>query len=217
MVLRWLKNPPKKRWRPTLARRWIYQLMVNLDPIQSKEEWVLRLVKLMELTMPTQYLMLEIVMLCLKTANLIAESMYSQCDIDWNQHLLLKAIVDHSSKDKAERDMIRYVVVNGRSHPHKTTAGWSLAIEWKDGSTSWEKLNELKESFPIEVAEYAVANGICDAPAFAWWFHKVLCKDHRIVKVVNSRCLKRTHCFWIEIPKTAKRSFEIDVNVGSNH
>ena len=65
-------------------------------------------------------------------------------------------------------------MVNGRSHPCKTTAGWSLAVEWKDGSTSWEKLNERKESFPIEVTEYAVANGICDAPAFAWLVHKVL-------------------------------------------
>jgi len=101
------------------------------------------------------------------TANLIAESMYAQCDIDGNQHLLLKAIVDHTSNDQAVKDQNQYVVVNGRSHPRKTTAGWFLAVEWKGVSTSWEKLNELKESFSIEVAEYAVANGICDAPAFA--------------------------------------------------
>jgi len=29
------------------------------------------------------------------TANLIAEFMYAQCDMDGNQHLLFKTIVDH--------------------------------------------------------------------------------------------------------------------------
>ena len=78
-------------------------------------------------------------------------------------------------------------------------------------------MNELKESFPIEATEYAVANGICDAPAFAWWVHKVLCEKHRIVKAVNSRYLKRTHRFGIDIPKTVKRALEINAEVGSNH
>ena len=35
------------------------------------------------------------------TANLIAESMYSQCDLDGNQYLLLADIVDHRSMDTA--------------------------------------------------------------------------------------------------------------------
>jgi hypothetical protein len=30
-------------------------------------------------------------------------------------------------------------------------------------------LKDLKESNPVEVAEYAVANKIDDEPAFAWW------------------------------------------------
>jgi len=58
--------------------------------------------------------------------------MYAQCDIDGNQDLLLKAIVDHTSNDQEVKDQNWYVVLNGRSHPHETTAGWSLAIEWKD-------------------------------------------------------------------------------------
>jgi hypothetical protein len=195
--------------------------MVNLDLLQSKEERVLRLVKLLQLTMPLDTRSYDVVFEdgreASYTANLIAESMYAQCDIDGNQHLLLKAIVDHTSNDQALKDQNWYVVVNGRYHPHKTTAGWFLAIEWKDRSTSWEKLNELKESFPIEVAEYAVANWISDAPAFAWWVHKVLFEKHRIVKAVNSRYLKRTHRFGIEIPKTVKQALEIDADVGSNH
>ena len=51
-----------------------------------------------------------------------------------------------------------------------TKKGWSLCIEWKDGSTtSWEQLASLKESNPMEVADYAIAHGIDAKPAFAWW------------------------------------------------
>ena len=27
----------------------------------------------------------------------------------------------------------------------------------------------MKESYPIEIAEYAVKNGFSDEPAFTWW------------------------------------------------
>ena len=67
------------------------------------------------------------------------------------------------------------------------------------------------------MAEYVVANGTCDAPDFAWWVHKVLHEKHRIVNAVNSRYLKKTHCFGIEIPKTVKQALEIDAEVGRNH
>jgi hypothetical protein len=32
----------------------------------------------------------------------------------------------------------------------------------------------LKESYPVEVVEYAKANKIADEPAFAWWVNDVL-------------------------------------------
>jgi hypothetical protein len=43
------------------------------------------------------------------------------------------------------------------------------AIEWKDGMTDWLPLKDLKESYPVQVAEYAVANKFAKQPAFAWW------------------------------------------------
>jgi len=38
-------------------------------------------------------------------------------------------------------------------------------VKWKDESTSWETLADLKESFPIQVAEYAVCQSIDNEPA----------------------------------------------------
>jgi hypothetical protein len=52
----------------------------------------------------------------------------------------------------------------GKRHPRITTRGWDLQVEWRDGSTTWVPLSELKESNPVEVAEYAVANKIAEEP-----------------------------------------------------
>ena len=111
------------------------------------------------------------------TANIIAENMYSQCNPDGEQFLLLSAIRDHKkTRDAIELKDEGYVHVKGRQHDIKTTKGWLLCVEWKDGTTSWERLSGLKESFPVEVAENAVAAGINSEPAFRWWVPHVLNK-----------------------------------------
>ena len=49
-------------------------------------------------------------------------------------------------------------------------------IVWKDKSTSWESLSDMKESYPVEVAEYTEAMGISGEPAFSCWTAHVLKK-----------------------------------------
>ena len=34
-------------------------------------------------------------------ANIITESIYAQCDVNWNEHLLLESFVDHRKDDSA--------------------------------------------------------------------------------------------------------------------
>ena len=46
---------------------------------------------------------------------------------------------------------------------------------------------EVKEAYPIQLAEYAVANNIADEPAFKWWIHKILKRKERIIKKVKSK------------------------------
>lgn len=143
-------------------------------------------------------------------ANVIAENMYLQCDAEGKQNLLLDAIVDHKADDKAVKAKDRFVVVNGKKYHRKTTAGWKLCVRWKDGSTTWERLADLKESYPIEIGEYVIAQGIDHEPAFAWWVPYVLRKRDRIIKAVNKRYHNRNFKFGLEIPKTVKRAKEID-------
>mgnify|MGYP000261467214 CR=1 FL=1 len=57
----------------------------------------------------------------------------------------------------------------GQKRLRKTTVGWQLLVKWKDQSESWIPLKDMKESHPVEVAEFATARGIENEPAFAWW------------------------------------------------
>jgi hypothetical protein len=125
------------------------------------------------------------------SANVIAENMWAQCDIDGNQCQPLEAIIDHKSDEHAVQRADGYVVVNGRKHMKKSTKGWELCIQWKDGSTSWERLADVKESNPIEVAEYSVARGIDSEPAFGWWVDCALRKRDRIISAIRKRVRSR--------------------------
>jgi hypothetical protein len=92
-------------------------------------------------------------------ANIIAENMFAQVDSEGNQHLLLKEITDHKSDNSAipiSEGTVRSA--NSMEKPKNTTRGWFLLVQWHDGSVSWERLADLKESNPVEVAEYAVVN-----------------------------------------------------------
>jgi hypothetical protein len=60
-------------------------------------------------------------------------------------------------------------IVDGKKIVKRSTRGWELYCEWKNGSTSWQKLADLKESHPLQVAEFAFAAQIADEPAFNWW------------------------------------------------
>ena len=51
----------------------------------------------------------------------------------------------------------------------KTTVGWKFNIKWRYGTTKWVSLKDIKESNPIEVAEYVTARDIQEEPSFAWW------------------------------------------------
>ena len=78
--------------------------------------------------------------------------MFSQCDGAGNQYRLMSGIVDHNSNDKAVSKSYQYVVIRGQQFSRKTTVDWKLCIEWINGSTSWERLSDMKETYPVLVA-----------------------------------------------------------------
>jgi hypothetical protein len=145
------------------------------------------------------------------SADEIAECLYSQVDDEGRQLMLLDELIDWKRTDEAVDDNdILQVSHNGNLHPRRTTKGWKICIKWKDGSTSWEPLKDMKESYPVQVAEFAVAQGLGDLPAFKWWIKDTLRRRDRIIKAVKTRYLKRTHKYGIQLPKTVVEAYELD-------
>jgi hypothetical protein len=73
------------------------------------------------------------------TANIIAESMYSQVDKDGNSYSLISEIVNHKSDGSTAvrtDDGFEVTTYGPQRHWH-TTRGWKLLVTWKVGSTSW--------------------------------------------------------------------------------
>jgi hypothetical protein len=120
--------------------------------------------------------------------NVIAEAVNAQCDADGNQYVLLDVIVDyHMDPSMAVARNNQVTVIDGKKIVKRSTRGWELCCEWKDGSTSWQKLSNLKESHPLQVAEFTFAVQIADEPAFNWWVSWILKKRVWIASLVKHR------------------------------
>eukprot|EP00804_Cyclotella_cryptica_P026575 CCRYP_014011-RA/>CCRYP_014011-RA protein AED:0.14 eAED:0.14 QI:0/0/0/1/0/0.25/4/0/793 len=121
-------------------------------------------------------------------ANVITEAVYAQCDADGNQYVLLDAIVDYRKDPSvavARNDQVS--IIDGKKIIKRSTHGWELCCEWKDGSTSWQKLSDLKESHPLQVDEFAFTAQFTDELAFNWWVSWVLKKRDRMFSLVKCR------------------------------
>ena len=161
------------------------------------------------------------------TANVIAERMYASIDEDGNDLLLLDAFVDYRRTDEALTLDDQFVESNnGVSYARRSTAGWEICVKWTNGSTSWEKVSDLKESYPVELAEFAIKSEIDHEPAFNWWVRQVLKRRDRIVSKVKSRAKlskearakrynRRTQKFGIEVPRSVEDAVRLDKENGN--
>jgi hypothetical protein len=143
--------------------------------------------------------------------NIIAENMYAQVDDKGNMFQLLDEIMDHK-KDDTAIDITNGTVTtsSGNVKPRITTQGWQLLMLWKDKSTSWVMLKDLKASNPIELTEYAVANQIVEEPAFKWWVSNTLCKWNHIISKVKKKYWRMMHKFGCKLPHSVEEALEID-------
>jgi hypothetical protein len=131
----------------------------------------------------------------------IAEKMYAQCDIEGRQYNLMEGIVDHKTDGDSVEFADIYLKHGSNKQVRETTKGWHLCVEWKYGTTSWERLVDLKEINPVEFYEYVVENSLLDASYFVWWAPCVLKKRSMIIADVTNHYHKRTHKFGIEVLK----------------
>jgi len=133
------------------------------------------------------------------SANIIADAIYSNMSDDGSEEQMFHDIIDHRQ------------IYEDPDNLHKfTTKGWEISVAWTDGTSSWHKMVEIKNSFPLALAEYAIANNLQDYPAFSWWVHHTIRKKKHAIKAVKSRYSRRTHKFGIYVPQTVQEALELD-------
>ena len=150
------------------------------------------------------------------SANTIATNMFAQIDEEGNRFVLLDSIIDHRTDGSEVLPENAFTKSNsGGQRKVETTRGWEILLQWKDGSTTWEALKDIKECYPVQMAEYAIENRIDDKPAFTWWVPHVVGKRNRIISKVKSKYWVRTHKFGLRIPKTVEEAITIDKENGN--
>ncbi len=75
---------------------------------------------------------------------------------------------------------------------------------------------DIKNSYPVQLAEYAIQNNLQDAPAFEWWVTTTLKRKKSFFKAVKARYAKRSHKFGIRVPKTIDEALAIDRETNTN-
>ena len=82
-------------------------------------------------------------------------------------------------------------------------------------------LKTRKNTYSVQMAEYAVQCHIEGDPAFVWWIQHVLAKRNCIIEKVKLEYWVHTHTFGVKIPKSVQeaKSFDRDTSIpfGGHH
>ena len=125
--------------------------------------------------------------------------------------MMMAEIIGHRTNGneiKEGKDKVRSS--NGNMRQLETTKGWEINLKWHDGTTTWSKMKDVKDSYPVELAEYAATNGVSQQPAFKWWVSFVLKKRDRIISKTRASYWTKTHKYGFEVPKDYADCVRVD-------
>ena len=152
--------------------------------------------------------------------NTIVENLLEQVDNDgWDTGILKEIVSFRTDPNVAvvKGENSNCTSLNGIKRPVITTKKWDVQVRWEDQSTRWVPLATIKESNPIEVAEFAMANTYVQESAFQWWVPHVIKTRRRIINRVAVRLKKGNDTkFGFKIPKTVQDALHLDRENGNN-
>jgi hypothetical protein len=91
-----------------------------------------------------------------------------------------------------------------------STKAWRICVMWNNNSTSWHPLADIKNSFPVQLAQYAISNKLDQDTAFRWWIKPTLKHKESFLKAVKSKYSSRTHKFGIRVPTSVEEALAIN-------
>ena len=108
--------------------------------------------------------------------------MLSQAVSEVHHYQVLTEVTDHKKDDSSIATVDIFIKSSsGNLHRNSMTRRWKLLVEWKDGSVDWVPLKDLKQSNPVELAEYAAENDISDEPSFNYCVKETLGHRDKII------------------------------------
>ena len=149
------------------------------------------------------------------TANQISQNIHTNIDSEGDTHNRIEYILDHRKSGKAvKRESMEDD--NKAKTIRRTTKGWYFNVRWGDGTESWEKLKDIKDSNPIEVAEYCFKNKLMDEPAISWWAPHIISKRNQVISKIKTRYRVANHKYGVLVPRNIDEAYQIDNSNGDN-
>ena len=137
--------------------------------------------------------------------------MLSNVESEFHHYKLLTEVTDHKRDDRNITNENGFIKsINGNLHWKRKNCSCKILVEWKYGSFDWVPLKYLKQSNPVELAEYSMVNEIIDEPVFSSWVKDTLRRQDKIISKVKSKYWRTSHTFVIRVLKTVKEAYEID-------
>ena len=110
----------------------------------------------------------------------------------------------------------KYIITKmGQKQLRKTMARWDLLVCWKDESESWVKLSDMKESHPVEMAEFAKEKGNTRGASILLVGTLYPTQKRCDCGAMGVRLRKTTHKYGVKILKDVHHTWELDKRNGN--
>ena len=122
-------------------------------------------------------------------ANLIADNLFTNFDQAGNQFTIIDSSTGTrtDSTHALQQDVFVYTSTRTKIRVN-TNKLWYIYNQWKERSTTWNTVKNVKYLYLFQIDQFAVENRISEEPAFVWWAKYVLKKQDRIIS--------KTQRFW---------------------
>ena len=113
--------------------------------------------------------------------------MFSQVDVEGNWHVLFQEIDNHRYNGTEVKEQGAFIPKRtGTKCRIEKNRRVEVLIQWKDGSTTWVTVKDMKNSYPVRMKTFAVQRCISGDPEFACWIQHVVEKGNRIIGKMKS-------------------------------
>ncbi len=132
--------------------------------------------------------------------NKIIEAIYQNATNDGTDTLFFDSIIGHQETSSLQNETNEVI-------GNKYSTKGRICVSWKDGTMSWHNLSNVKNSYPLQLAEYAVYHQLDKLPAFSWWVKTAIKHKRAYKRGASKSYLKKSHKFGIRVPKTVEEQF----------